>query len=94
MPGDPLVVVLILIIGCAAFLFCVLYVFGRMFSIIGQGFMSMFRGGRPPSEPGGFRAGQVLICSREQCRKTEYRNGRFCSQCGAPLENAPPGYNA
>ena len=89
MPGDPVVVVFILIVGCAAFLFCILYMFGRMLGFIGQGFMSLFRGRRLAGPSGGIPGKKALICSREQCRKIEYRNGRFCSQCGAPLTKPP-----
>ena len=94
MPGDPVVVVFILIIGCAAFLFGVLYVFGRVIGAVGHSVASIMKGrpGKaPPSRPPG---GETLICSREQCRKIEYRNGRFCSQCGAPLNKPPPGNHA
>ena len=94
MPGDPVVVVFILIVGCAAFLFGVLYLFGRVLGAIGRSFASIFRGRSATAPAGEPRGKRGLICSREQCRKIEYRNGRFCSQCGATLTKPTPGYDA
>jgi hypothetical protein len=85
MPGDPIVIVFMLVIGLAAFLFFILYLFGRTLGIIGRGFLNLVRGGRPGNRAQRGREGGRLICSRDQCRQIEYRNGQYCSRCGAPL---------
>ncbi|MBU0719455.1 MAG: hypothetical protein KJ749_14505 [Planctomycetes bacterium] len=89
MSADPLILGLVLIVGCAALLFAVFCVLGRVIGVIVRGVAALFVGrptkGRATSTPGG----RELVCSREKCRKMELRNGRYCSQCGAPLMEAP-----
>ena len=92
MSGDPFVIVLILVLGCAAFIFGIIYLIGRLFGAAGRGLMWVFRGGRGRPSAGTPRGPKMLICSREQCRKVELREGRFCGQCGAPLVEPPAGY--
>jgi hypothetical protein len=88
MHGEILLVVLILTIGCAAFFFCVVYLIGRGFLLVGRGLAGLFRRASDGAtlEAGG-RA--CRVCPREQCRKLEHRPARFCSQCGARLSEAP-----
>ena len=86
MTGDALVIILILVLGIAALLFGLLYVIARAFGEVGKGFFAVLRG---PRDGRGQRP-RVRVCSREQCGKTEVREGRYCSQCGAPLIDGPP----
>ncbi len=86
MSGDALVVILILVLGCAALVFGVLYVIARAFGEVGKGFFAVLRGPRGDRRP----RPRVRVCSRERCRKTEVRDGRYCSQCGAPLNEGYP----
>ena len=86
MTGDPFVILLLLVVGCAAFFVGVIYLFGRLLGALGKGVVWAFRG-RPAAPPPGVSP-HVRICSRKSCGKTEVRRGRFCSQCGAPLREA------
>jgi len=86
MHGDLLLVVLILVFGCAAFLFGLVYVVGYVLSAVGRGMWGLVRPCRGPGPTERVqRLSRPLRCSRVNCRKVEYRNARFCSQCGAPL---------
>ena len=90
MHADVVVLILILVLGCAAFLFAVLYVIGRFVGGIWQGLVSIFRptrrgvSGRSP-----YTSRAPRICSRLECRKIEYRDALYCSQCGARLTRRP-----
>jgi len=84
MHGDLFLVIVILVFGCAAFLFGLVYVLCALFAAMGRGLLGLFR---PLGHVGG-RCGitsRPLVCPRANCRKAEYRNARFCSQCGARL---------
>lgn len=86
MHGDVLLVILILVFGCAAFLFGVIYVICQVLAWIGRGLFGIFMPRRSAGEPGaasGHRGGRV--CPRAGCGKVEYRDARYCSQCGMPL---------
>lgn len=88
MPGETIVVVVfILVFGCAAFLFGVLYLLYRIVYGAGRyliGCLGLGHGG--PSEPAETPPTGTLVCPRPQCGKTESRSiARFCSRCGTPL---------
>jgi len=86
MHGDVLLVILILIFGCAAFLFGVIYAICQFVAWIARGLFGIFiprRSAAASDSPTHGRQGR--ICPREGCGKVEYRNARFCSQCGRPL---------
>jgi len=85
MQGDALLVILVLGLGIAAFGFGVVYVVCQFLSWIGRGVIGIFRPHRVHSSggPGSIRKGRV--CPREGCGKVEYRDARFCSQCGMPM---------
>jgi len=88
MHGDLLLVVLILVFGCAAFLFGLVYVVWCVVGTVGRGMWSLVRPRRHVGNPvcrGGRTFGRAVYCPRPNCRKAEYRNARFCSQCGATL---------
>ena len=86
MHGDLLLVALILVFGVAGFLFGLVYVVWCFVGAVGRGMWSLLHPGRPvgKSERAG-TFGRAVYCPRRNCLKVEYRNARFCSQCGAPL---------
>ena len=81
MHGDLLLVVGILVFGCAAFLFVVGYLLWSGIEFIGT---RLVRLGRPRQQG---EAGQMvtLRCPRERCGIVEHRRATFCRQCGARL---------
>ena len=90
MHADAVAVLLILVFGCAAFLFGVLYVIWQGIGAAWRGLTGLGRArgaacgpGVPTAEPGG------LVCPRPECRRIERREARFCSQCGARLTETP-----
>ena len=86
MNGDLLLVVLILVFGCADFLFGLVYVVWCVVGAVGRAMWSLVRPRRPVGTAERVRTfGRAVYCPRLNCRKVEYRNARFCSQCGAPL---------
>ena len=86
MQGDLLLVALFLVFGIAAFLFGLVYVVWCIVGGIGRGMWSLLRPWRPVGTAERARTfGRAVYCPRLNCRKVEYRNARFCSQCGAPL---------
>ena len=86
MHGDLVLVALILVFGVAAFLFGLVYVVWCVVGAFGRGMWSLVRPWRSvPTSECARRLGRAVYCPRPNCRKVEYRNARFCSQCGAPL---------
>lgn len=86
MHGDLLLVVLILVFGCAAFLFGVIYLVCSIIGFVGRGVFRVLRPTRRRMDlEGGARHPKTLVCSRAHCRKVEHREASYCSQCGAPL---------
>lgn len=86
MHGDALLIVLLLVFGCAAFLFGVIYLFCQFFAWMGRGLLGMFRPHRPAAPVERRKIGsRPRVCPNERCRKVEYRAARYCSQCGTPL---------
>jgi len=92
--GDLLLVGLMLVFGCAAFLFGLVYVLCALFASVGRGIWGLVRPLGRVGSGGCLSLGRgPLVCPRANCRKAEYRNARFCSQCGARLletHAAPP----
>ena len=86
MHGDLLLVALILVFGCAAFLFGLMYVIWCVVGAVGRGMWGLVRPWRRIGTEERVRTlGRPVFCPRLNCRKVEYRSARFCSQCGAPL---------
>jgi len=88
MPADFLIVVVfMMVLGCATLVFGVLYFLCRLLGGAGRCVIRALRP-RHRVEPGMLRTPmrKGLVCPREQCRKIEYRsNARFCSRCGSQL---------
>ena len=87
MHGDALLLILVMVFGCAAFFFGVIYLVFRVFAWFGRGFVGVFRTA-PPKEPvgGPHRRRALLVCPREECQRVEgRRDARYCSQCGVSL---------
>ncbi len=83
MHGDVLLIVLVLVFGCAAFFFGILYALGRAVAWVGRGVWGVCRPGSPPVGPRGLG---VRFCPRTECRRVERRrDARYCSQCGQRL---------
>ena len=87
MHGDLLLILVVLVFGCAAFLFGVVYIVCSAIGVVGRTLFSIVR---PPQvrrlqAANQFRAGPPRICPQENCRKIEYRRASFCSRCGSKL---------
>jgi hypothetical protein len=90
MQPDLLIFFLVLVAGCAAFFFGVLYVLSQVIAAIGRGIGRLF-GYRPATDKPRVlspRRGTMLVCPHPRCGKVERRPARFCSQCGARLTKA------
>jgi hypothetical protein len=74
---------LILVLGWAAFLFATLLVLGRIVGGIGRGLTSLLKPGRCGGSGRRLYSGRVgKVCPNPHCRKLEYREAVYCSQCG------------
>lgn len=84
MQVDVIVVLLIVVFGCAAFLFGMFYLVGHIVHSVWRGLVNLVRPGRLTHQR---VTGETVerVCPRKGCRKIEHRDARFCSQCGAPL---------
>ncbi len=94
MPADAvIVVVFMLLVGCAAFLFGILYLLARLIGGVGRCMMRMVGLGRRQNPNGPVPpTSRIQVCPREHCGEKEYRTeARFCSQCGTPLTGVPAG---
>ena len=87
MYAEPLVLVMVLVFGCAAFLFGVFYLICWFVGGLGKGFVQLLRPRRLPNaaDHGPAARGPGRVCSRDLCRNIEYRRANYCSQCGMPL---------
>ena len=86
MHGEVLLVILILVFGWAACLFGIIYFVLKFVSLLGRKVFGVFK--PDPLTPAAERSmvgARRRICPRELCRKVEYRDARYCSQCGAQL---------
>ncbi|MCO6435945.1 MAG: hypothetical protein J5J06_02530 [Phycisphaerae bacterium] len=87
MPLEPLALMLLVVLGCAAFFFCVIYATIQVMMAMINGVARLFRPRskratrRPYVNPLSLR-----YCPRPECRRVEDRPARFCSVCGAKLE--------
>lgn len=91
MPGDLLLVILIVVLGCTAFFFGVIYVLCQGVAWIWRGVTGVFR--RQPNSRATsarrIKRGAPLTCPRSECGKVERRPARYCSQCGTRLVPPP-----
>lgn len=83
---DLPIVLLLLVVGCAAFLFGIFYAFCRIIGAFFDGVVSFLRPKRlrVPDSVFMMRDDQSH-CPRSKCGKLERRDGLYCSQCGARL---------
>lgn len=87
MQVDALVIILVLILGCAAFLFGVISLIWQILAWVGRGMVSTIRprpaGKASPAAP---MLRSRRVCPRLECRRVEKRReARYCSQCGSPM---------
>lgn len=87
MQGDGLLIIFVLLFGCAAFLFGVIYMIGRAIGwlVLGVAELLGLRRKRLPesAEP---VAPTAVVCTRTACGHIEHRrDAAYCGQCGAPL---------
>jgi hypothetical protein len=86
---------LVLLLGCAAFVFSVFLLAWRFLGLLGRGLSRLFgvscRGARGAHSSALLRQARSLrrglttmerVCPRPECRKVEHRPARYCSQCG------------
>lgn len=99
MHGDILIILVLLVLGVAAFFFGVIYAACRALASVGRGIVRLLsprgvpcspRASAPPAARPAQSQGRrtFRVCPREQCRHVEHRPARFCSQCGAKLPEA------
>ena len=87
MHGDLLLVLLICVLGCAAFLVGVAYCIGWVFLEVGRAFLRLIGvAPTPRPERAGVGAAMPRMCPRSRCQAVEYRPARFCSRCGTKLD--------
>ncbi|MGB2985385.1 MAG: hypothetical protein WBE26_05830 [Phycisphaerae bacterium] len=86
MQGDVLLFILLLVLGWAACLFGVIYMLCRFVGWIARGAFGVSRKDTVV-EAGGMcvRGSRQRACPNGQCRKVEYRDAHYCSQCGTRL---------
>ncbi len=87
MHGDLLLIALALVLGCAAFIIGTVYFVVRLMA---SAVRRLFGWPRPRAvTSGSFLVGlrRGRICRHDRCRRVEYREARFCSQCGGSLGN-------
>ncbi|MEK6799789.1 MAG: hypothetical protein AABZ12_12560 [Planctomycetota bacterium] len=90
MHGDLFLVVVVLVFGCAAFVFGLVYLVcaavARVIGGVGRllGLKTAPPGGRRSVRHGGWRRSRV--CPHAHCRNVEFRPARYCSRCGSRLE--------
>ena len=87
MHADLLLFLLVMVLGCAAFVFGILYLLCRVIGIVGR---SLFGAVRPRpadrSRADQVRGANAMVCPRADCRNVEYRDARFCSHCGTRFD--------
>ena len=86
MASNALVFILLMVLGCAGFLFGVIYLVFHALGWFGRGVAGLVRQGsdQPADGP------QRIVAGCEACGRSEERPGaHYCSQCGAGLRPIP-----
>lgn len=65
---------LVMLVGCVAFVFGVICLILRLFAWLGRGLWRLSDSTEKPR-----------VCPTDKCGKMEYRSARYCSRCGKPL---------
>lgn len=79
MPADIFIIAVVLVLGITAFVFGIVHAVWR-----GLGFVARSVFGRRTATADGVGR-KRLVCPSDACRKVEYRDATYCSQCGARL---------
>lgn len=91
MHGEVILIVFLLVFGCAALIFGVIYVVGQMLSGIGRILLRLVRPVSSLTKTGPATASPQaatvipagpVACPNPRCRKIEIRTASYCSQCG------------
>ena len=86
MHAEILLVLLVMVLGCAACVLGVLYALGRVIAFGGRTLFRAVAPGRARRQRAGApQRSAGPTCPRPECRHTDPRDGRFCAMCGAPL---------
>lgn len=84
MSAEPFVVILVMVFGCAAFIFGIMFMAVRVLAWFGQGLGGLIRPGKRVHSRAA--SAQQRECRRERCRRVEHRpDAKYCCQCGGPL---------
>lgn len=87
MYGDPLILLLIVVLGVASLMLGAVYFLFRVAASVGRALFGALVSGRSTNPRRVGPAPGRRVCPREECRRVEHRAARYCSQCGAPLES-------
>lgn len=82
---DVVILPLMLLLGLAAAAFGVIYVICQIVRVMGRGIRFLFASPRQDFPKSHAKVRRFRICSQRYCRKMEYRDAIYCSQCGARL---------
>ena len=84
--ADVLLFILLMVFGWAACLFGVIYMLCRFVGWVARRVFSV--SGKDTMVEAGCmcaRGSRQRVCPNRQCRKVEYRDAHYCSQCGTQL---------
>jgi len=79
-------VLIVALFALAALLFGLFTVLWGIVGGVGRGIARLFTGSDRTGRSVPRRRGKPLICPNERCKKVEYREAIFCSQCGRRLD--------
>lgn len=86
MHADLALMLLVLVFGCAAFLFGIVYVVYWVLSAVWGGLVTVVT---PASEKSSGKAGAAppngQVCPNRDCRHAEWREASYCCRCGERL---------
>lgn len=86
MHADLALMLLVLVFGCAAFLFGIVYFVYWMLSTVWSGVVTvMTPASKKPSRKAGAASPSGQACPNRDCRHAEWREASYCCRCGARL---------
>ena len=89
MHADLALMLLVLVFGCAAFLFGIVHFVYWMLSTVWGGLVTVVTPtSKKPSRKAGTAPATRQVCPNRDCRHAEWREASYCCRCGARL--TPP----